>query len=72
MKDKKITVIDLPILKDKVDIVYFKVDGKKINLTPMPHRVIANYTTHADYQDCGAEFKRNLYTKRFACHGKQN
>jgi len=65
-KEQKVTAKDLPIQKGKVDIEYIEVDGKKINLTPMPHRAIENYLTHTDCQECGSEFKKQ-YTYEKIC-----
>lgn len=66
METKKITAKDLPIQKGKIEIEYILVDGKQINLTPIPHRLIENYITHTDCQDCGNEFKKQ-YTYDKLC-----
>ncbi len=65
MQKKKVTRKDLPIQKGKIEIEFIEVDGKKINLTIVPHQSIEQYITHDDCMDCGIEFKKHFtYAKR--------
>ena len=65
MEKKKITRNNLPIQKGKIEIDCIKIDGRTINLSPVPHQSIENYITHDNCADCGIEFeKRFTYAKR--------
>ncbi len=59
MEKKKVTRKDLPVQKGKIDIDFIEVEGKKINLTPVPHQSIENYITHDWCNSCGNEFEKN-------------
>lgn len=73
MEKKKVTRKDLPIHKGKIDIDYIEVYGRKINLTPVPHRSIEQFITHDDCADCGIEFEKQFtYAKRCeSCYWKE-
>lgn len=65
MENRKFTRKDLPIQKGKIEIDFIEVDGRKINLTIVPHQSIEQFITHDNCMDCGAEFeKRFTYNKR--------
>lgn len=67
MENKKVTRKDLAIHKGKIEIDFIKVDGKKINLTIVPHQNIENYITHDNCSDCGIEFEKHFtYARRCA------
>ncbi|GEM_PF-1695761 len=65
MEKKKVTRKDLPVQKGKLDIDFIEVDGRKINLTPVPHQSIEQFITHDDCVDCGNQFEKHFtYAKR--------
>ncbi|WP_437918564.1 hypothetical protein [Sphingobacterium sp. LRF_L2] len=57
-KERKVTAADLPIKKGTVEVDCIEVDGKTINLTPVPHFSIDKYITHRNCEKCGVEFKK--------------
>lgn len=57
---------DIEIKKGKIEVDCIVIDGKTINLTPVPHRDISNFITHDDCADCGIEFKKE-YTYQYKC-----
>ncbi len=73
MDSKKITIKDIPITKVKIEVDCIKVDGKAINLTPVPHSLIEKYITHTNCNTCGVEFKKPYtYSKKCtSCIEKQ-
>lgn len=65
MERKKVTRKDLPVQKGKIDIDFIEVDGRKINLTIVPHQSIDHFITHDNCIDCGIEFEKHFtYAKR--------
>lgn len=65
MEKKKVTRKDLPIQKGKIEIDFIVVDGKKINLTIIPHQSIEQFVTHDNCIGCGIEFEKIFtYAKR--------
>lgn len=57
-KERKVTAADLPIKKGTIEVDCIVVDGKTINLTPVPHYSIDKYITHRNCEKCGVEFKK--------------
>lgn len=74
MEKKKVTRKDLTVVKGKILVETLVIDGKKINLTPVPNGNIESYITHVDCEDCGVEFeKRYTYDKScLRCQDKRN
>lgn len=65
MEKKKVTRQDLTVVKGKILVETLVVDGKKINLTPVPHQSIEQFITHEDCEDCGIEFEKQYTYDRF-------
>lgn len=57
---------DIEIKKGKIEVDCIVIEGKTINLTPVPHSDISNYATHDDCADCGTEFEKR-YTYQRKC-----
>lgn len=72
MEKSKITRKDLTVVKGTVKVETLLHEGKKINLTPVPHGNIENYITHTDCEKCGIEFEKKYTYDRFctACSNK--
>lgn len=65
MEKKKITRKDLTVVKGSIKVDTLLFEGKKINLTPVPHGNIELYITHVDCEQCGTEFEKQYTYDRF-------
>lgn len=65
MNKSKVTRKDLTVVKGAVKVDTLLLDGKKINLTPVPHGNIEIYITHTECDQCGIEFEKQYTYDRF-------
>lgn len=74
MEKKKVTLKDIIIQKGTIQSDVTVIDGKIINLKPIPHQNIEQYITHRDCDDCGIEFEKHYTYQRYCdnCQSKIN